>query len=531
MLELRPLLRFRHLEAAVDKGWETPYRFSVKGDEYEISHPDLPAALHLAVQPGQGLPDRREDGAATSAIPRRKSGASRASAISGAPAFSRWSCGRGAGHAHGLHRAAGKRAMRWGPEQAREYETRRRVRLLERAPAAARTGFAAELVLAADQFLIEPAGRAGEAALAHAAGGRCAHRHRRLPLVHGLGARHDDLAGRAGARYRPAPRGGVHPPHLLALCARRPDPEHVSGRPGPRALPHRGCDPLVLPRALAVHRPHARPHHACGSCCRCWRTSWNTMCAAPISTSTWTRRMPCSSRASRATNSPGWMRRPASGWSRRAGGRRWRSTRSGTMRSSLIGNWMQEENDQRRRRLPRAGAAGEGVVQRAVLVGGTWASFRRGGRRAWRRSRLPPEPGICDLTAKPGARSPRAGRRYGGGKARAAHAGRAALSFAEGPGVQTELPWRSLGAGCGVSPGDGVALAHRAVRRCDAEGASGGQGGSARGVAEPSSSTGGKRGIGTISEIFDAEEPHVARGCIAQAWSVAEVLRVWLKTE
>jgi predicted glycogen debranching enzyme len=31
--------------------------------------------------------------------------------------------------------------------------------------------------------------------------------------------------------------------------------------------------------------------------------------------------------------------------------------------------------------------------------------------------------------------------------------------------------------------------------------------------------------IGTISEIFDAEAPYVARGCAAQAWSVAEVLR------
>ncbi|HEV2840773.1 MAG TPA: amylo-alpha-1,6-glucosidase [Chthoniobacterales bacterium] len=37
-------------------------------------------------------------------------------------------------------------------------------------------------------------------------------------------------------------------------------------------------------------------------------------------------------------------------------------------------------------------------------------------------------------------------------------------------------------------------------------------------------------GLGTISEVFDAEEPHVARGCIAQAWSVAEVLRCWVKT-
>ncbi len=35
-------------------------------------------------------------------------------------------------------------------------------------------------------------------------------------------------------------------------------------------------------------------------------------------------------------------------------------------------------------------------------------------------------------------------------------------------------------------------------------------------------------GVGTISEIFDAEPPFNARGCIAQAWSVAEVLRCFI---
>jgi glycogen debranching enzyme len=38
-------------------------------------------------------------------------------------------------------------------------------------------------------------------------------------------------------------------------------------------------------------------------------------------------------------------------------------------------------------------------------------------------------------------------------------------------------------------------------------------------------------GLGTISEVFDAEAPHTPRGCIAQAWSVAEVLRCWVKTD
>ena len=36
--------------------------------------------------------------------------------------------------------------------------------------------------------------------------------------------------------------------------------------------------------------------------------------------------------------------------------------------------------------------------------------------------------------------------------------------------------------------------------------------------------------VGSISEIFDAEAPYAPRGCIAQAWSVAEVLRCLVKT-
>jgi len=31
-------------------------------------------------------------------------------------------------------------------------------------------------------------------------------------------------------------------------------------------------------------------------------------------------------------------------------------------------------------------------------------------------------------------------------------------------------------------------------------------------------------GVGSIAEIFDAEAPFTPRGCIAQAWSVAETL-------
>ncbi len=40
----------------------------------------------------------------------------------------------------------------------------------------------------------------------------------------------------------------------------------------------------------------------------------------------------------------------------------------------------------------------------------------------------------------------------------------------------------------------------------------------------------GEACVGTIGEVFDAEEPWTPRGCVAQAWSVAEVLRAWLLT-
>ena len=33
--------------------------------------------------------------------------------------------------------------------------------------------------------------------------------------------------------------------------------------------------------------------------------------------------------------------------------------------------------------------------------------------------------------------------------------------------------------------------------------------------------------VGSLSEIFDGDPPFTPRGCIAQAWTVAEVLRVW----
>jgi predicted glycogen debranching enzyme len=37
-------------------------------------------------------------------------------------------------------------------------------------------------------------------------------------------------------------------------------------------------------------------------------------------------------------------------------------------------------------------------------------------------------------------------------------------------------------------------------------------------------------GVGTISEVFDGDPPHAPFACLAQAWSVGEVLRAWQET-
>jgi len=39
-----------------------------------------------------------------------------------------------------------------------------------------------------------------------------------------------------------------------------------------------------------------------------------------------------------------------------------------------------------------------------------------------------------------------------------------------------------------------------------------------------------EHGLGSVSEIFDGDPPFTPRGCIAQAWSVAEIIRVWHET-
>jgi predicted glycogen debranching enzyme len=52
----------------------------------------------------------------------------------------------------------------------------------------------------------------------------------------------------------------------------------------------------------------------------------------------------------------------------------------------------------------------------------------------------------------------------------------------------------------------------------------------ARALVEGLAADLGEFGVGSIAEVFDAEAPYTPRGCIAQAWSVAEALRCWVRT-
>lgn len=66
------------------------------------------------------------------------------------------------------------------------------------------------------------------------------------------------------------------------------------------------------------------------------------------------------------------------------------------------------------------------------------------------------------------------------------------------------------------------ALAHLRVFRDPAQ---------VRGLLEPMANHLCAHGVGSLSEIFDGDAPMNPRGCIAQAWTVAEVLRAWVATE
>ncbi len=170
-LRLRPLINFLPLESPVGEALASSYTLTVRGARYEIgAGPDLPT-LRLAVA-GSDRPTFTADGG---------SHRERCYDIEAQRGYNSrgwlWSPGYFAGEVRkGCPLTLVAATEGWhtvlalSPDQALSFEGERRRRLVGLAAAPARAGLAAELVLAADTFVITPVGRIADGARARAEG-------------------------------------------------------------------------------------------------------------------------------------------------------------------------------------------------------------------------------------------------------------------------------------------------------------------------------------------------------------------------
>ncbi|HSF34395.1 MAG TPA: amylo-alpha-1,6-glucosidase [Candidatus Tectomicrobia bacterium] len=169
-LELRPLMLFRPHNAPVSEPLQEPYQLSIIGERYELSaSPNFPP-LRLLLQSTDG--DFTVDRETVRSIFYR-SEAERGYESQGVL----WSPGYFSAELHPGQKVTLIASTESWPtvlalqaDEAESAERRRRQRLLAAAHPEAHSGTAAELVLAADQFIITPAGRVADTARARAAG-------------------------------------------------------------------------------------------------------------------------------------------------------------------------------------------------------------------------------------------------------------------------------------------------------------------------------------------------------------------------
>ena len=154
------------------------------------------------------------------------------------------------------------------PDDALTFEGERRRRLVGMAAPPAQSGFGAELVLAADTFVITPVGRIADVARARAEGDEV------RTVIAGYHWFTDwgrdtmiSLEGLTLATGR-AIEARLDPAHLRSLRARRADPEHVPGRTKPGPLSHGRRDAVVLSRAAPLCRALPGQDDAASCFCR-----------------------------------------------------------------------------------------------------------------------------------------------------------------------------------------------------------------------------------------------------------------------
>ncbi|HEX4184739.1 MAG TPA: glycogen debranching enzyme N-terminal domain-containing protein, partial [Stellaceae bacterium] len=170
-LRLRPFINFRKIEAPASEPLSSGYMLTVHGHRYEVTAgPDLPT-LRLAVAGCEGSTFTSDGGSLVECsyeIEAERGYDSRSWL---------WSPGYFVGEIREdcpLTLIAATEAwhtvLALSPDDALAFEGERRRRLVGMAPPAARTGFAAELVLAADTFVVTPVGRIADGARARAEG-------------------------------------------------------------------------------------------------------------------------------------------------------------------------------------------------------------------------------------------------------------------------------------------------------------------------------------------------------------------------
>src|SRR5271155_3185795 len=254
-LRLRPLINFRRLEASLSEALSSGYTLTVRDSRYEISAGlDLPT-LRLAVENSEG-PTFTADGGSHREyfyeIEAQRGYDSRGWL---------WSPGYFAGEVRKdcpLTLIAATEAwhtmLALNPDDALTFEGERRRRLVGMAAAPAQIGFAAELVLAADAFVVTPVGRIADGARARAEGDEI------RTVIAGYHWFTDwgrdtmiSLEGLTLSTGRAIEARWI----LRTFAHYLRDgliPNMFPGRPKSGPLPHRRCDAVVLSRAAPLCR-------------------------------------------------------------------------------------------------------------------------------------------------------------------------------------------------------------------------------------------------------------------------------------
>ncbi|MDP9037145.1 MAG: amylo-alpha-1,6-glucosidase [Myxococcota bacterium] len=169
LFELEAWIRFRPHDGALDAAVINTYALTVVNDRYEVSADGYPL-LRMLVDgaPSAFTIDRKRMRDVRYDLERIRGYDSKGELHS--PGFFRMKLAVGAPVTLVASTEAWETIDALPPAVARGAERERRTRLLASAPPAADEAFSAQLVLAADQFLITPTGRSGDAARAHAVG-------------------------------------------------------------------------------------------------------------------------------------------------------------------------------------------------------------------------------------------------------------------------------------------------------------------------------------------------------------------------